>query len=165
MIKEINLSQLLALIAVSGSVKQIKMRDGDLVWRSMENVDVQTNSHTISLWWKKGEYCGSDTQYICMKMDELRKPYAWESHADNRFYEPILHAYYYQGDNCNRRTRFIYEIIGNQIDIIDDIGLVGNAGEYERKNLLKIDPNQIYRMKVRDEGRWSPTGKEDSHAK
>jgi hypothetical protein len=45
--------------------------------------------------------------------------------------------------------------MGNEIDIIDDIGLVGNGGEYERKNLLKIDPNEIYRMKVRSEGRWA----------
>lgn len=155
MVKDINLSQMLAMIAVSGSVKQIKMRDGDLVWRDWKDVDVTENSHTISIQWDRSDFFGSEKQYIYMQLQELRKPYAWESHKDNRFYKPILHAYYYQGDNCNSRTKFIYEIIGNEIDIIDDIGIVGNGGEYERKNLLKINPNEIFRMKVRNEGRWA----------
>ncbi len=163
MIKDINLSQLLAMIAVSGSVKKIGMRDGDLFWRGMDTVDVTENSHSISIGWKRGDFFGSEYQYLCMMLDDLRKPYAWEKHKDNRFYEPILHAYYYQGDNCNRRTKFIYEIIGNEIDIIDDIGLVGNKGEYKRKNLLKIDPNEIYRMKVRNEGRWEVNADECSN--
>ena len=155
MIKDINLSQLLAMIAVSGSVKQIKMRDGDLFYRDWKNIDVTDNSHSISIGWKRSEFFGSENQYLCMQLQEIRKPYAWEKHTDNRFYEPILHAYYYFGDNCNRRTKFLYEIMGNEIDIIDDIGLIGNGGEYNRKNLLKIDPNVIYRMKVRSEGRWA----------
>lgn len=161
MIKDINLSQLLALIAVSGSVKQIKMRDGDLFWRTMDSVDVTENSHTISIEWKRGQFFGSERQYIYMQLQELRKPYAWEKHSDNRFYMPILKAYYYQGDNCNDRTKFIYEIIGNEIEIIDDIGIVGNGGEYQRKNLLKIDPNDIYAMKVRNEGRWADKAVEE----
>ena len=155
MLRDINLSQLLALIAVSGSVKQIKLCDGDLVWRKMETVDVTKNSHSVGIRWKRGEFFGSEVQSLHMTLRDLRKPYAWENHKDNRFYEPILRAYYYCGDNCNRRTKFIYEIIGNEIDIIDDIGVVGNGGEYERKNLLKIDPNEIFGMKVRNEGRWS----------
>lgn len=155
MIKDINLSQLLALIAVSGSVKQIKANDGDLIWKDWKSIDVTDNSHTVSIKWKRCEYFGSENQYLCMTLRDLRKPYPWECHSDNRFYEPILHAYYYQGDNCNKRTKFIYEIIGNEIDIIDDIGLVGSGGEYKRKNLLKIDPNEVYKMKVRNEGRWA----------
>ena len=155
MIKDINLSQLLALIAVSGSVKKIEMCDGDLCWRKMGTVDVTKNSHSVRISWEKSNYFGSENQYLCMQLQELRKPYPWEKYKDNRFHEPILHAYYYRGDNCNSRTKFLYEIIGNEIDIIDDIGLVGNGGEYERKNLLKIDPNEIYRMKVRSEGRWA----------
>ena len=161
MTKDINLSQLLALIAVSGSVKKIEMRDGDLFWRKMDTVDVAKNSHSISISWKQSEFFGSENQYLCMSLDELRKPYPWEKHEDNRFYEPILHVYYYYGDNCNSRTKFLYEIIGNEIDIIDDIGLVGNGGEYKRKNLLKIDPNEIYRMKVRSEGRWAESEEEE----
>ena len=155
MIKDINLSQLLALIAVSGSVKQIKMSGGDLAWRADDNIDVTKNSHSIILRWKRSEFCGSEQQELCMQLRDMRKPYPWEKHKDNRFYEPVFHAYYYRGDNCNRRTKFLYEIMGNEIDIIDDIGLVGNGGEYARKNLLKIDPNEIYKQKVRSEGRWA----------
>ena len=155
MIRDINLSQVLAMIAVSGSVKQIKVRDGDLAWRKWKKIDVTDNSHCVTIEWKRSEFFGSERQFLCMQLQEMRKPYAWEKHEDNRFYEPILHAYYYEGDNCNSRTKFLYEIIGNEIDIIDDIGLVGNGGEYDRKNLLRIDPNEIYKMKVRSEGRWS----------
>ena len=86
MTKDINLSQLLALIAVSGSVKKIEMRDGDLYWRKMDTVDVTKNSHSVSISWKRSEFFGSENQYLCMSLDELRKPYPWEKHKDNRFY-------------------------------------------------------------------------------
>ena len=155
MIRDINLSQMLAMIAVSGNIKKIKTGSGNLAWSKWEEVDPTKDSYTIDITWDRGEYCGSDNQYICMALQEIRKPYPHERHKDNRFYEPILHAYYYRGDNCNRNTKFIYEIIGNEIDIIDDIGLVGNGGEYRNKNLLKINPHDIYRMKVRSEGRWA----------
>ena len=155
MVKDINLSQLLALIEVSGNVKQIKMTGGDLTWRKWKDIDVTKNSHTITIGWKRSNFRGSENQYLCMTLKNLRKPYAWESHKDNRFYEPILSAYYYEGDNCNKNTKFLWEIIGNSIEIIDDIGLVGNGGEYQRKNLLKINSHEIFRMKVNDLGRWS----------
>lgn len=52
MIKDINLSQLLALISVSGSVKQIKVGDGDLAWREWKSIDITQNSHTVSIFTK-----------------------------------------------------------------------------------------------------------------
>ena len=160
MIQEINLSQMLAMIAVSGSVKQVKVRDGDLTWRATGSIDPTKNSHMISIWWKRSKYSGSEHQYICMSLQEMRKPCSWDKEEKN-FLEPVLEAYYYHGDNCNSRTQFIYEIIANKIKIIDDIGLVGNGGEYhDRTNLLKIDPNKIYEMKVRHEGQWATNKKE-----
>lgn len=157
MIREINLSQLLAVIAVSGSVKRIEVCDGDLVWQKMETVDVTKHSHTVSVQWKRSKFCGSEIQRLCMILDDMREPYRWfdatTTHS-KRFLEPVLHAYYYDGDNCNEKTRPIYECIANDIDIIDDIGLVGNGGAYKRKNLLLIDPNEVFSMKVNNEGRW-----------
>lgn len=157
MINEINLSQLLAIIAVSGSVKRIELSDGDLVWRKMESVDVTRNSHMVSIQWKRSQFCGSDIQRLCMMLEDMRLPYRCfdSTRCDSkRFLEPVFHAYYYEGDNCNQKTRPIYECIANNIDIIDDIGLVGNGGTYKRKNLLIIDPNQIFSMKVNSQGRW-----------
>ena len=154
MIKDILLSQLLALISVSGSVKQIKLRDGDLVWRADDSIDCSNNSHHVSIKWKRSKYCGSENQYLCMTLQTMRKPYEW-CEDKKKYYKPVLKAYYYEGDNCNSHTKFIYEIIGNEIEIIDDIGLVGNGGTYERKNLLNIDPYQVYYDKVNCLGRWS----------
>ena len=157
MISEINLSQLLAIIAVSGSVKRIELSDGDLVWLKMESVDVTRNSHVVSIQWKRSQFCGSDIQRLCMMLEDMRIPYRWFDSIrcnSKRFLEPVFHAYYYEGDNCNQKTRPIYECIANNIDIIDDIGLVGNGRSYKRKNLLIIDPNQIFSMKVNNQGRW-----------
>ena len=157
MIREINLSQLLAVIAVSGSVKRIEVCDGDLVWRKLETVDVTSNSHMVSIQWKRSEFCGSEIQRLYMRLEDMRKPYGWfdSTRCDSkRFLEPVFHAYYYEGDSCNRKTRPIYECIANDIDIIDDIGLVGNGGAYNHKNLLFIDPNKVFSMKVNNEGRW-----------
>ena len=157
MISEINLSQLLAIIAVSGSVKRIELSDGDLVWLKMESVDVTRNSHVVSIQWKRSQFCGSDIQRLCMMLEDMRIPYRWFDSIrcnSKRFLEPVFHAYYYEGDNCNQKTRPISECIANNIDIIDDIGLVGNGGSYKRKNLLIIDPNQIFSMKVNNQGRW-----------
>lgn len=110
MIHEINLSQMLAMIAVSGSVKQIKVSGGDLTWRKLDSIDVTENSHTITIWWKRSEFCGCEKQYLCMILKDMRKPYPWGRDA-KKFLEPILEAYYYEGDNCNRKTQFLYEII------------------------------------------------------
>lgn len=157
MINEINLSQLLAIIAVSGSVKRIELSDGDLVWRKMESVDVTRNSHMVSIKWKRSQFCGSDIQRLWMMLEDMRLPNRCfdSTRCDSkRFLEPVFHAYYYEGDNCNQKTRPIYECIANKIDIIDDIGLVGNGGTYKRKNLLIVDPNQIFSMKVNSQGRW-----------
>lgn len=152
MLRDINLSQLLAMISVSMSAKQVKITGGDLGWRDLSSVDVTQNCHNLTLGWKGlgRTYC------LCMTLDEMRSRAAWT--PEEKYKMPILRAFYFSGDNCNHRTKFIYEIMGNEIDIIDDIGIVGNGGSYAKKNLLKFDPNEIYGMKVWNEEQWAIYG-------
>ena len=155
MLQEINMSQMLAMIGVSYNTKQVKMVEGDLTWAGMDSVDITENSHTIVIGWKEHYISGGSKEHrLCMTLMDMRKPVPW-GHKEKKFHEPILKAYYYTGDNCNSDTQFIYEIMANKIKIIDDIGLVGNGGEYKKKNLLKIIPDEVYSMKLRNEGRWA----------
>lgn len=82
----------------------------------------------ITLRWKnKNIHCGQQDQYICISFDKAVVPDA-RMHIRN----PEAHGriYYYFGDNCNDYTMFIYSFMGNETDIIDDLGLVG----YPKRN-------------------------------
>lgn len=125
--KRIMLSQLLALIAVSFDTKKVRGSYGILNWVKTKS---EALHHCLTLIWKRGRCCGIENMQICMILDRFDSA------------KPIFRAYYFDGDNCNDRTRFIYECMANETDIVDDIGIVG-AGEKitRRTNLLKINPH------------------------
>lgn len=155
MIKEIMLSQILAMIAVSFNTKRVTIGFGDLQWREEKDVDVNKNSHIVSIEWYENGNTKARLMDLCMSLVDKRKPY---KHAEDKDKQYILHAYNFDGDNCNTYTRFLYEIIANDIDIIDDIGLVGGK-YYNQKgpnpNLLKINPHELFADKVNHRNRYA----------
>ena len=128
------LSQLLALIAVSFDTKKVTASYGILNWAKTKS---EALHHQLTLNWKRGRCCGIESMCISMILDRFDSA------------EPIFRAFYFNGDNCNDRTRFIYDCMANETDIVDDIGIVG-VGERitKRTNLLKINPHDSDTVKA-----------------
>ena len=126
--KEILLSQLIALIKCSFKTNYVATENGDLTWRTFESIDPSKYSHTLSIWWKRGEgICGHPRMNLCMVLKDIRPRAPWLN--EKRY---VLNAYNFDGDNCNERTRFLYKIMADQVDIIDDINLIGNINGKKR---------------------------------
>jgi hypothetical protein len=64
--------------------------------------------------------------------------------------EYVYHAYYFNGDNCNDYTRFLYKIMADNVDIVDDLGITGHGAEIGRKSISKINPREVLRDKIRE---------------
>lgn len=141
--RRIMLSQLLALIAVSFDTKKVTVSYGILNWAKTKR---EALNHGLTLLWKRGRCCGRESMRICMILDRFDSS------------EPIFRAYYFEGDNCNDRTRFIYKCLANETAIVDDIGIVGADERITRRtNLLKINPhdsetfNALQRWRTNDD--------------
>lgn len=125
---EILLSQLIALIKCSFRTKYVATQDGDLCWRKFEDLDPSKGCHSLSIWWKRGEgICGHPRMHLCMTLEDIRPKH--RTFGERR---GILKAYYFEGDNCNERTRFLYKIMADEVEIIDDIDLIGNINGKKR---------------------------------
>lgn len=146
----IRFSQLLALIRVTHEPKHIRVRDGDLAWRSNRREIIEENKGgSLSIEWDRGIGCGSDKPYLCFTLDEFQYSTEWmKNHGIHLWREgwryrrdgnhhdldepvPVLRAYYYNGDNCNDRTDFLWQLVALQTKVYDDIGIVGGGwGNY-----------------------------------
>ena len=116
-------SQLLALIKCSFKTKYVATSGGDLYYLSIEDIDTTKECHSLTIKWKRGEgICGHPWMHLCMTLEDIRPKYRYSGEKRG-----ILQAYYFEGDNCNERTRFLYKIMADGVDIIDDIGLIGNG--------------------------------------
>lgn len=131
MIRQILFSQLVAMIKVSFNTKKITACDGTLTFMAENRLKNGMSGQMLRIKWKRGQRCsGRETMYLCMSLQEKSKQ------------GYILHAYYFDGDNCNMQTRFLYEVMANEIDIVDDLGIVGYGIDY-RKNLININPFDV----------------------
>lgn len=150
--KQILMSQLLALIAVSFDTKKITC-SGWYGWSVPDRIpDLECDSHQLELRWNK-------RQYLCMTLTDCRKPYRWCTNQQD--YQWIFRAFYFSGDNCNDRSRFLFSIMADETPIIDDIGIIGGgyAKPYKnghKHNLLTINPHQLFSDKVNHRGRYAP---------
>jgi|GEM_PF-5117401 len=132
MIRQILLSQLVAMIKVGYDANRITA-SGAAIWRDEDSPDEPYN---LVLYWKNKIHCGQKDMSFCMTLDGKYKDY------------PVLHAYYFAGDNCNDHTRFLYEIIANEIQVLDDLGIVGGQIS-NRKSLTAIKPHEVYIAKLK----------------
>lgn len=135
--KQIMLSQLIGLISATWETNDIKADSSYPPWNTLlkcrglppdGGAYMLADRPRITLRWKnKNIHCGQQDQYICISFDKAVVPDA-RMHIRN----PEAHGriYYYFGDNCNDYTMFIYSFMGNETDIIDDLGLVG----YPKRN-------------------------------
>lgn len=124
--KRILLSQLLALIKVSFDTKSVTVYPNSVIWAKKPDDAI---GNQIELRWKRGQTCGSPEMWLCLQCERFEKG------------KPIFNAYYFNGDNCNDRSRFLYFLMAEDTDIIDDIALTGaNEDVKRRTNLLKINP-------------------------
>ena len=121
------LSQVIALIRVSFNTKGIKISNCGLIY----SADKYDGSFSIK--WKRGNgICGHEMMYLYFSYDHTEENY--------RGKRVVLKIYLFDGDSCNERTQWIYFLIGNQIEIVDDIGLCGSCDKYHNKRLEKIKP-------------------------
>ena len=131
---EILMSQLVALIAASHETDKVQIADGELAWRE-EPIDA-TGYKAISIKWNKGKGSGSAYPFLWMVLKDVRE----RSGSSSKEY--VLGAYCYNGDNCNERTRFIYGLMADDVDIIDDLGIIGHAKEIGETYLTKLSPTE-----------------------
>ena len=125
---EILFSQLIALIKCSFKTTYVATCGGDLDFLQIENIDPLKECHSLMIKWKRGEgICGHPWMHLCMTLENIRPKYRYSGEKRG-----ILQAYYFEGDNCNERTRFLYKIIADGIEIIDDIGVIGNGKRCKR---------------------------------
>ena len=161
MIQEIMMSQVLALIQVGYDTKSIWCAGNYITTHETADVE-QFAQHFITLCWKGKFICDKDYR-LHMSLSDIRKPYYLADPVkDRRYYEPIFKAYYFEGDNCNDYSQFIYELIGNKIAIVDDIRIAGsNYGKQYRNNrhfnLLDVKHQDVSIDIVNRRGRWENT--------
>lgn len=141
---KVMLSQVLAMIKVSFDTKAIMAQNGDLWFMKPENI-LLTSSHSFSIKWKRGRVCGSETMSLHFSLEDIRPKY---HHAklplEESKKEYVFRIYNFNGDNCNDRTQFIYWLMGNQIDIIDDLGICSLYDpKFSKKHLDKINPFDV----------------------
>lgn len=138
-------SQLIGLISASFETNKVQIRDGYLAWcnRPMTDKDLE-KSHSLSIKWKRSGYIDC---YLCMSLNgKLKK--------SSSFYDDYyLTAYYFNGDNCNSRTRFLFKLMADEIMIIDDFGIVGHGGEIGKTSLTKLKHSDYASAMVNARGR------------
>lgn len=124
-------SQLIALISASFETNKIQIRDGYLAWcnRPIKEDELE-HSHNLSIKWKRSGYIDC---YLCMTLDgRLNK-------NSSSFYDDYyFSAFYFYGDNCHDRTRFLFELMANETMIIDDLGIVEHGGEIGKTYLTNL---------------------------
>ena len=159
MIHEIQLSQVLALIGVGYRTKTIWCDRISMTMFEAESPE-EFIQQGVPLRWKDEAGITGRKMALHIFLDDLRKPYyTADKVRDRRYWEPIFRAYYFEGDNCNDYSQFIYELIGNKIAIVDDIRLAGSNYGVPHKNnrpfnLLDVDPHQVLVDIVNRYGRW-----------
>lgn len=137
------LSQVIAMIKASFDTKAVLSSGGDIWWREPENIDTES-SHSFSIKWKRGRCCGSEEMSLYFSLEDIRAKYNRKQALLEMDKEYVFHIYLFRGDNCNDRTQFLYWLMGNQIDIIDDLGLCSLVYKNpSRKRLDKINPFDV----------------------
>lgn len=142
---EILMSHLIALISASHETKNVQLDGGDLAY--IEGLSAAATAHfgVLSIKWKRGTGCGCETPRLYMQSVGTRK--------GNSYPRIVLRAYYYQGDNCNERTRFLYWLMADDVDIIDDLGICGHGSEIGKTYLTKLSANEYGVCMVNARGR------------
>lgn len=159
MIHEIQLSQVLALVSVGYRTKKIWCT-GNAITTIERFFPEEFVQHNATLCWKNDAGLFGRDMRLHISLDDIRKPYYLaDAVRDKRYYEPIFRAYYFEGDNCNDYSQFIYELIGNRIAIVDDIRLAGSKYGVPYKNnrkfnLLDVDPHKVSIDITNRYGRW-----------
>lgn len=143
---EILLSQLVGLISATFETKKIQIHSGVLAWYtgSVEKTS-ELNNGILSIRWARGTGTGCDMPCLYMSVSGFR-----ESCLFKRI---VLHAYYYVGDNCNERTRFLYWLMADDVDIIDDLGICGHGSEIGKTYLTRLSANEYCRCMVNANGK------------
>lgn len=141
----IPMSQLIGLISASHETNKIQIKDGDLAWRCGKIDEVHIGEHSLSIKWDRGSGYGSQDPHLCLSLVRMEK-----GHFNNKYF---FTAYYYYGDNCNDRTRFLYKIMADEIEILDDLGIVGHGGEIGKTYLTKLKWSDYSRICVNANGR------------
>lgn len=146
----IRLSQVLALIRVTHEPKHIKVIDGDLSWRNNRREIIEEgNGGSLRIGWDRGLGCGLENPYLCFTLkgfeysaEWMKKRgvslwrEGWSYRTDGNHHDldepvPVLEAYHYDGDNCNDRTDFLWQMVALRTKVYDDIGIVGGGwGNY-----------------------------------
>lgn len=83
-----------------------------------------------------------------------------------RGHEYVYRAYYYEGNNCNDGTRFLYKIMADEIKIVDDLGITKHGSEIGKTYLTKLSAQQYFSAKINNQphriefkdGKWQPYG-------
>lgn len=123
------LSQVFALIKVSFNTSRITISDCGLVYDSEKG-------GFFSVKWKRGKgIFGHEMMYLYFSYHHTEEDY--------RGKRAVLRIYLFDGDSYNDRTQWIYFLLGNQIEIVDDIGLCGSGDKYFNTWLEKINPYNL----------------------
>ncbi len=145
--KRLFLSQLVGLISATYETRDIKVSSNYSTWEGVffdyggiptkKGVyDVPGRISSISLYWKNKVHTGSKEQELHISFDQVKVGFCY--HNKKPYFTPVGSIYLYHGDNCNDHTYFIYYLIGNEVDIIDDLGVVGASDKIGRKSLCNL---------------------------
>jgi len=135
---EILMSQLIAMISASDETNKIQLHDGSIAWSTPEYFKYRKpHEHNLSIKWDRGCGFGSRIRYLNMSLIDC-----YDSSCITKY---IYTAYYYQGDNCNSRNRFLYGILADEVRIIDDLGITGHGGEIKKTYLTKLSSSEYSR--------------------
>lgn len=143
---EIMMSQLIALISASNETTKIRLSCGSALYANPPSAR-QFIPHGLSfvIKWDRGEGHGQKEPYLCLSCIRCKE--------GSLYNEYIYHAYYYQGDNCNSRTRFLYGLMADEVEIIDDLGITGHGYEIGKMSLTKLRRSDYVRCAVNARGR------------
>ena len=145
---EILMSQLIGLISASNETNRVQINSGDmaLLVGSPEEIMAKECNGMLSISWARGTGFGCKTPCLYMKVRDLKK-------SPSSYQRFVLRAYHYEGDNCNERTRFLYGLMADDVDIIDDLGICGHGSEIGKTYLTKLSANEYGVCMVNARGR------------
>lgn len=152
--KQIMLSQLIGLISATWETKKIIAHASILSWDDLFDYkglpkdggtyDLK-NRPLLYLRWSNNIHCGQKEQEIGISFNKAVVP---DARMAVRNPEAHGHVFYYHGDNCNDYTMFLYSFMGNETDIIDDLGIIGYPKRHPgRKSVCGMSAHQ-YRSDV-----------------
>ena len=162
---EILLSHLIGLISVSHETKNVQLAGGDLAYIAGLSAAVTAPFGVLHIKWKRGTGSGCEIPHLSMKSAGVRE--------NNSYSKIVLRAYYYQGDNCNERTRFLYWLMADDVDIIDNLGICGHGSEIGKTYLTKLSAyeysvcmvNARGRTPIYKNGKWTYKEEENDRIK